>query len=136
MDSSANTEDQLNLRNGQPIPYDAQFELVENIRTLDFGHHDGASEVQALLHELEAGLGFVLEAVEHPVPFNADVKAEFADPVSKRALNLDPVTEGENGGGSFASDSDILSLPIKGTTLYEACTLRFSSVNGSYSQML
>ncbi|KIO27705.1 hypothetical protein M407DRAFT_232351 [Tulasnella calospora MUT 4182] len=127
MSSSTENEDQVNKTEDRWMSHGARYEIRENEPALDFEHLDGASDVQALLCELEAGLGITLEMEDLSLPLGVDKKMGVVNPLSGPGVNLGCAIQGGNAEGPSPSSIDPVLLPPQGAS-------NFALTSGSASQ--
>ncbi|KAG9001718.1 hypothetical protein FRB90_011550, partial [Tulasnella sp. 427] len=108
----ARNENDAQLENDSDLAnsYGAQFEEQANI--FDFGNVDGTSNVQALLSELEEGLGFGtgVRDLHFPLPSEARTGSESMGPTIDLAAKMDAYTRAPSALGIAALQEEVVVL--------------------------
>ncbi|KAG8930786.1 hypothetical protein FRC00_000979 [Tulasnella sp. 408] len=113
MNSSNENNGPANKAEDQWMSHDAGSEMREIEPALDFEHLDGTSNVQALLCELEAGLGIAPEVEDSSISLKVDRRMGISNPLPGPAIGLDCGIHQGKAGGPSPSDTDAVVLPPK-----------------------
>ncbi|KAG8923567.1 hypothetical protein FRC00_006088 [Tulasnella sp. 408] len=113
MNSSNENNGPANKAEDQWMSHGAGSEMREIETALDFEHLDGTSDVQALLCELEAGLGIAPEVEDFSISLRVDRRMGISNPLPGPAIDLDCGIQQGKAGGSSPSDTNAAVLPQK-----------------------